>query len=200
MRTSLPTALALVAGLLAASPARAEEPGEPLFAACRGCSLLTGSSEAASSLRLVDSPREVELGHRIDDLNAQIRGINTNWPSGYIVLAYAGYVLAPGGIIGGGALLAYGLLFSSLDVATRSLGAAFIAAGAVGLVVGLAGVGAIIFALVRGTAVANEAKARRDGLIRERTELERELEILRSRTPQNPSTGGATTLIPVLAF
>ncbi len=192
MRLSIPLALLFALGLLVLPSAAEASPS----VSCDGCALLASDRPVR---RVDDSARLLELENRVDELNREIRGINTNWPGGYIALAYVGYVVAPMGIIGGSSFLIYGLLLSSVEM-TRSLGIALAAIGAGGLVLGLAGVGAIVFAVIRGTAVANEAKARRDVLVDERQGLERELDRLRGRTAPPGANATFTGLVPVLAF
>ncbi len=139
--------------------------------------------------------RIIELENRIDALNTEIRGINTNWPVGYTLLAYGGYVVAPSGIFGGGAALVYGLVFLSLG--DRTLGTALLVAGGVGLLVGLAAVAAIIYGFTRGKAVADDARARRDSLVEERLRLQRELDREKTR---DLGTTSSPPLVQVLTF
>lgn len=108
--------------------------------------------------------REATLEADITSLNARIKAMNVNWPTGAVILSYTGgmvtYVALLLSLVGG-------TLMSTLLLPA--------------IVVGLGGLGLLIAGLVVGMNVAAAAKSDRDALIEERDVLQRELEHLRTR-------------------
>ncbi len=192
-------------------------PGPPTAASCGTCTL-TGRLLAQADAPLPPPPlpdldaqdpspgpdvplatpeRIKKLELEIDRLSSEIRGISTNWPTLYIVLGYGGYVLAVPGILAGGALLASGLLASTVSGVGEAATVLLLLGGA-GMVVGLAGVAAIIYGFIQGNAVAEQARARRKELSEQRDALKRELQELRDRQPSAPARSGH--MVTVFAF
>lgn len=127
----------------------------------RAAHLLT---QAEPPLLVPDAPaREATLEADIAAINARIKAVNVNWPTGAVILSYAGglvtYVALLLGLVGG------------------FIGSLLIPAVAVGI----GGLGLLIAGLIVGMNAAATAKADRDALIDEREALQRELEQLRTR-------------------
>lgn len=185
----------LLVTVLAVGPAADRAPA----AECRACSLIA-QAEVPPPLP-PDAPRlqtEEELQSRVDTLNHEIRGINVNWPPKYIVMAYGGYVFAPTGIFGGGFLLLFGLLTTSANL-PGGFGPIFLAVGGVGVLLGVLGVIAIIYAWTAGNAETEANRARRNELILERQRLEEQLRQMR-RLPPAHHTVSAPVMLSVLRF
>jgi hypothetical protein len=215
--------LSLVAVLLAVTPAPSgvsllsPAPARPVSARLLLAQAVPELTPPPASPDAPVSPREQapeappglseDLDTRIHDLtlqvtalNDEIRGIDVNWPIGWLVMAYFGYVLGP--------LLLVGiplLVFSGLaeDVETHDT----VVALGVGLTgVGVAGVGLLVAGLVTGSRTANVNRQRRDDLVRERIRLEDELRGLKRepgsvRAPRQVRRGdiGRGT-VPLVAF
>lgn len=117
---------------------------------------------------LVEPPRAMVLKADIEALNARIAAINVNWPTGAVVMAYAGGIVL------------YALLLASVAiVATRTVGTVLL----VMISLGVGAVGLIIAGLIVGNTTAAGARADREALIQERQALERELKSLEERPP-----------------
>ncbi len=163
-------------------------------------SLLTPSEARAVSARLlvaqapetgrpeVDAPSDTpalrqedldararELTLRISKLQSEIRTIDTNWPTGSLVMAYSGYVLAPLLLLGI-PLIIYGVSTSNDD--NRG---ALVALGTGLSVGGAAGVGLLIAGITHGSRRAAVNRAHREQLVNERIELEDELRDVKAR-------------------
>lgn len=127
----------------------------------RAAHLLTQSEPP---LLVPEAPtREATLEADITALNARIKAMNVNWPTGAVILSYAGglvtYIALLLGLVGG------------------FVGSLLIPA----IAVGIGGLGLLIAGLVVGMNVAATAKSDRDALIDEREVLQRELDQLRTR-------------------
>ncbi|MBM4781847.1 MAG: hypothetical protein GQE15_29565 [Archangiaceae bacterium] len=127
----------------------------------RAAHLLTQSEPP---LLAPDAPtREATLETDVAALNARIKAVNVNWPTGAVILSYTGglvtYVALLLGVVGG------------------FVGSFLIPA----IAVGIGGLGLLIAGLVVGMNVAATAKSDRDALIDERDALQRELDQLRTR-------------------
>ncbi|MBX5484252.1 MAG: hypothetical protein IRZ16_20705 [Myxococcaceae bacterium] len=144
------------------------------------------STEVTSSAH---TPQQLQL--RIDELNREIRSIDVNWPTHLLIIGYAGYVLAPTCLLFGGGIALMGLLGLSNGVGS----AALVAVGAAVFLVGVAGVAAIVYAWTTGNAIQQEARRRRDALIREREAAEAELRALRSSRTDFAPPGALVTLL-----
>ncbi|MFP2934292.1 hypothetical protein ACLESO_56075 [Pyxidicoccus sp. 3LG] len=127
-------------------------------------------------------PMDAELDARIRELTTQvallqseIRAIDTNWPIGSVVMAYAGYILAPLLLVG------VPLIIIGLGESDEDDRATLVGLGAGASVGGAVGVGLLIAGLVSGSREANVNRVRREELIRERIRLEDELRDLKSR-------------------
>ncbi|MBL8941453.1 MAG: hypothetical protein JNM69_43305 [Archangium sp.] len=137
-------------------------PAAPFTAtAPRAAHLLTQSEPP---LLVPEAPtREATLEADLAALNARIKAVNVNWPTGAVILSYVGglvtYVALLLGLVGG------------------FVGSLLIPA----VVVGVGGLGLLISGLVVGMNVAATAKSDRDALIEERDVLQRELDQLRGR-------------------
>lgn len=107
--------------------------------------------------------REATLTADITALNARIKAMNVNWPTGAVILSYTG------GMVTYVALL--------LGLVGSFVGSLLIPA----IVVGLGGLGLLIAGIVVGMNVTASAKSDRDVLIDERDTLQRELDQLRAR-------------------
>lgn len=117
---------------------------------------------------LAETPRALVLKADIESLNARIAAINVNWPTGAVVMAYAGGIVL------------YALLLASVAiVATRTVGTVLL----VMISLGVGAVGLIIAGLIVGNTTAAGARADREALIQERQALERELKSLEERPP-----------------
>ncbi len=92
-------------------------------------------------------------------LNARIRAVNVNWPTGAVVAAYLG-----------GIVLYVAVLSALVLIPLASLTATPLL---IMLGVGIAGAGLLIGGLVAGSNAAAAARMERDELIREREKLER---------------------------
>lgn len=112
--------------------------------------------------------RRTVLQRRIDDLNLEIRALNTDWPLPALLASYAGYVLAPVVLVGGA--------FLAVGIASGIPGLLLV--GVVGIVVGAVGVVLLVTGIIWGMNASSAAKAKRNELVRERTDLERELKAL----------------------
>lgn len=121
-----------------------------------------------------NAPDAHELQRRIDALNVDIRAVDVSWPPQYLILGYAGYVIAPISLIGGATSLGFGLL-STAVMPGSGPATMLIAVGVGGLVIAAIAVGVIVFSVVRGSSIQAERKEYRDGLIKQRDELEHEL-------------------------
>ena len=130
--------------------------------------LLTQTAPPLPVDPLAETPRALVLKADIEALTARIAAINVNWPTGAVVMAYAGGIVL------------YALLLASVAiVATRTAGTVLL----VMISLGLGAVGLIIAGLVVGNTAAAGARADREVLIQERQALERELKSLEDRPP-----------------
>jgi hypothetical protein len=183
--------LALVATLLAVTPA----PGQASLLAPQveearptASLLVAQAGESAREARIRELSREVEL------INSQLRTLNTNWPTGALLLSYAGYVLAPSLLVG------VPMLVIGLVTGVAELVPFLITVGTVLTVVGGVGAVLLIAGLVSGFNATTEARAERERLIQRRIQLEDELrELRRSGTATGPGVSPASSLT-VLAF
>ncbi len=116
-----------------------------------------------------------ELTLRVSLLQSEIRGIDTNWPAGSLVMAYSGYVLSP--LL----LLGIPLILIGLDKSGEDNAGTWLALGAGMTVGGVAGVGLLIAGVVTGAQGASVNRARREELVRQRIQLEDELREVRAR-------------------
>lgn len=160
------TALALTMSL-ASVPATSEGVRLPDVSAGLSARLLAQSPPPLPVRPSEVSPqggRALQLQGEIDAINDQLRGLDTNWPTVSIVMAYVGWSISPIALIG---LVLMAVPFPSVFMV-----------GVVVLVIGLAGVALGIAGLVTGVSAANAAKAERDELIRRRETLQRELRAL----------------------
>ncbi|MCP3144198.1 hypothetical protein [Pyxidicoccus xibeiensis] len=116
-----------------------------------------------------------ELATKVALLQSEIRSIDTNWPIGSVVMAYAGYILSPLLLVGI-PLIIVGLGESDDDDRSTlvGLGAGLSVGGAVG-------VGLLVTGIIRGSRVARVNRAHREELIQERIRVEGELSDLKSR-------------------
>jgi len=113
------------------------------------------------------APRATALKAELDDLNQRIAATNVNWPTGAVVMAYAGGIALYAVTLT--ALLLVGRLPTVALLVLASL-----AAGGLALVVG---------GLVVGSVAAAAARATRELLGQERDALKRELERLEAPPP-----------------
>lgn len=195
----------LVVALLAAAPLDIQ----PVALDCAHCSLtgtLLAQAETAPPLPGDGAPEaqprtRAQLESRISELNNEIRSINSNWALKYILIGYAGYVVGPVGILGGGMMLLYGVLASAVG-APGGYAAVFLGVGAVAMVVGVLGVVAIIWAITSAAAEADVNRKRREGLIQERDRYERQLRDMGGGSPAAPGvhTVSAPVMLTVLRF
>lgn len=107
--------------------------------------------------------REATLQADITALNARIKAMNVNWPTGAVILSYAG------GLVTYVAVL--------LGITSGFVGSLLIPA----IAAGIAGLGLLIAGLVVGMNAAATARSDREALIDEREALQRELDQLRTR-------------------
>lgn len=154
--------------------------------------LAQGSSgESANAERMRELTREVE------DLNLRLRAINVNPPLGSVVMAYAGYILAPMLLIG------LPVLLVGLAAVTPYTGA-LIGVGAGLTVVGTGGVVLLVSGIVSSISATEAARAEREELIRQRGQLEdelRELKRARQESSLQPwRDGRAEAFLPVAAL
>ncbi|AKQ69005.1 hypothetical protein A176_005917 [Myxococcus hansupus] len=130
----------------------------------------------APALRQEDlDARARELTLRISKLQSEIRTIDTNWPTGSMVMAYSGYVLAPLLLLGI-PLIIYGVSTSNED--NRG---ALVALGTGLSVGGAAGVGLLVAGIITGSRGAAVNRAHREQLVNERIQLEDELRDVKAR-------------------
>lgn len=126
------------------------------------------SQADAPSLLVPDerSSREAALVAEVAALDARIKAINVNWPTGAVIAAYSGGIVV------------YAVLLTLVAVVTSlSTPAPLI----VLVALGVAGAGLLIAGLVAGMNAAAAARLDRDALIHERERLGRELAELRAR-------------------
>ncbi|MDP3499655.1 MAG: hypothetical protein Q8S33_04960 [Myxococcales bacterium] len=117
---------------------------------------------------VAETPRALVLKADIEALTTRIAAINVNWPTGAVVMAYAGGIVL------------YALLLASVAlVATRAVGTVLL----VMISLGVGAVGLLIVGLIVGNTTAAAARADREVLIQERSALERELKSLEERPP-----------------
>lgn len=117
---------------------------------------------------LAETPRALVLKADIEALTTRIAAINVNWPTGAVVMAYAGGIVL------------YAILVTTvLLIGTRTVGTAVL----VMISLGVGAVGLIIAGLIVGNTAAAGARADREALIQERATLERELKSLEERPP-----------------
>jgi hypothetical protein len=128
----------------------------------------------------LEAPMAAPLATQIEQLNVRIRAVNVNWPTGAVVVSYAGgallYIagvtlltLLPLGMLAGAPLL----VFAGLAIAAA---------------------GMLIGGLIVGSNTAAAARAERDELMRERDRLKRELET--TTPPSIPGVERWPTLAP----
>lgn len=157
--------LALVLHLTLAVDAQAGV--QAIAGAPRAARLVAEEPSAPPLLDPGGPSRESSLRADIASLNQRIAAINVNWPTGAVIMSYAGGIVL------------YAILVSGLLVALTS--AAPPAALLVLISLGVAGAGLLIAGLVVGMNAAAAAKAERDALIQEREGLDRELKQLEAR-------------------
>jgi hypothetical protein len=155
----------LMLSLVVAVTAAAEPSGS--FLADRPLRLLLTEAQEHS-----DAPPSaaVALEQRIAALQAQIRGTDVHFPTGYLVMAYLGYGLLPFTLIGPVTLIASAFVGSQFP--------ALVLVGAVLTGVGVVGVTLLIIGLVEGGRIERESRRHRDALVEERIRLEAELKAL----------------------
>ncbi|WP_426757143.1 hypothetical protein [Myxococcus sp. Y35] len=116
-----------------------------------------------------------ELTRQISRLQSEIRTVDTNWPTGSLIMAYSGYVLSP--LL----LLGVPLIILGLNTSNDDDKGVLVALGAGLTVGGAAGVGLLIAGVATGSKRAAVNRAYRESLVNQRIELEDELREVKAR-------------------
>jgi hypothetical protein len=148
----------LLLSLAQAPDAPPPQPAAPPAAStqCEGCSLIPKDAP----------PSQAHLLERkIHDLDVRIAAVNESWPSGSVVLMFAGVSFGPLCTAGGAVMIA----------ASASI-PALLVPGLIVLIDGLVGVAVLVWGALQASRNTDAARAEKTALTKERDQLQAELD------------------------